>query len=827
MTTRSLVGVLAAGLLFLTTVAVQATIVDIKRIEVNLTDAKAAAENAVWSDPQKLTVTKDGLDWEGEATVVRQGWIQTVPMGVAVQYVYAQTDPKPELPATKDAPKQADASKSALLVSLVPAKTEFTYGEPVTVRFDVKNVSKEPVGLWSRGCSWGHEVYHFEITMPDGSVVTAGEPPMGWRKNSPHTEELAPGKTFSIEFDLMRLTSGPLTPGELSVRGIYRSAGLNENDPLRLRTTGLWTGEAATEPVKFALKPAWNSKELIFPRMVWLTTDTRNNAPDEAVMIACPATKTFKAADLVCFFQTQIGGATEPAQLPRFPLAIGKVKRVYPQTAMALVAIKPDNRFDEVRIGDSAEKVAEAADETQWRKGYRWSLPAAHSENTPTERKVRFDFGPMHYVAVLDRNTENRICTLHVNRIGSRFQPEKNSYLLWETRFSSWPDSIAFKDGLIVARNQYHTWWIRPFSGNTEKMESHGDEPRLNNPNPSAANAGDSQRGEAAQGVSVRLRADRSRFGLHETPSFTLDFRNEGSRNFRVFQSPLAGSFVVDGISFGWTRGLGGKASSPFPPGRAYEGIRVSLDDGWQGDHLSGGKLTPGKHTIQYVSTLWDANVWGKSIRMPVDPNNPIHVTCTSNPLEIEIRDTDERPAPAGDHWGTPVEGVSVSLSADHFAWTADEQPTFKAKARNQGQRNLLFPRSQALGELEVDGTLYHFAGPIRVRSSAFPPGRQYDDILIMFSPAWQTQDGKPLQLGGGRHIVRFIASAEPLQKPDRSARVCARSNPVEINIEPGIGDYESMDEVLMTPGGHDVDLDSLRRAWIGTGSRPGALPDY
>src|SRR5271157_3028310 len=127
MTTRSLVGVLAAGLLFLTTVAVQATIVDIKRIEVNLTDAKAAAENAVWSDPQKLTVTKDGLDWEGEATVVRQGWIQTVPMGVAMQYVYAQTDPKPELPATKDAPKQADASKSALLVSLVPAKTEFTY----------------------------------------------------------------------------------------------------------------------------------------------------------------------------------------------------------------------------------------------------------------------------------------------------------------------------------------------------------------------------------------------------------------------------------------------------------------------------------------------------------------------------------------------------------------------------------------------------------------------------------------------------------------------------------------------------------------------------
>ena len=285
----------------------------------------------------------------------------------------------------------------------------------------------------------------------------------------------------------MRLTDGPLEPGELSVRGVYRSAGLKEDDPLRLRTTGLWTGEAATEPITIALKPTWNSKELIFPRVVWLTTDTRNNAPDDAVMIACPATKTFKADDPVCFFQLQIDGATEPAHLPRIPLAIGKVKKVYPQTAMAFVEIKPDSRFDEVRLGDSAEKDAEAADEAQWRKGYPWTLPSAQPENTPTQSKVRFDFGPMQYVAVLDRDTEKRLCTLHVDRIGSRFKAEKEVHLLWETRFSSWPDSIEFKDGLIVARNQYHTWWIRPFSGNTEKMESRGDEPRLNNPNPTVA----------------------------------------------------------------------------------------------------------------------------------------------------------------------------------------------------------------------------------------------------------------------------------------------------------------------------------------------------
>ena len=69
-------------------------------------------------------------------------------------------------------------------------------------------------------------------------------------------------------------------------------------------------------------------------------------------------------------------------------------------------------------------------------------------------------------------------------------------------------------------------------------------------------------------------------------------------------------------------------------------------------------------------------------------------------------------------------------------------------------------------------------------------------------------------------------------------------SNPVEINVEPGIatraalvkkylpgcelrtvrrpsGDYESMDEVLMTPGGQEVDLASVRGAWSGTTTNP------
>ena len=79
---------------------------------------------------------------------------------------------------------------------------------------------------------------------------------MGWGKNYPQVQQLEPGKTFSVDFDLMRLTSGPLLlPGEFQVRGIYRSAELKGNHPAKKELTNLWIGEAATEPVKFTLKP--------------------------------------------------------------------------------------------------------------------------------------------------------------------------------------------------------------------------------------------------------------------------------------------------------------------------------------------------------------------------------------------------------------------------------------------------------------------------------------------------------------------------------------------------------------------------------------------
>lgn len=63
-----------------------ASILDSKRLAIdfrNPTDAKA---HATWSEPDKLTISDDGLGWDGEPAASRDGWIQTVPMALGLSW---------------------------------------------------------------------------------------------------------------------------------------------------------------------------------------------------------------------------------------------------------------------------------------------------------------------------------------------------------------------------------------------------------------------------------------------------------------------------------------------------------------------------------------------------------------------------------------------------------------------------------------------------------------------------------------------------------------------------------------------------------------------
>jgi beta-lactamase regulating signal transducer with metallopeptidase domain len=377
-----------------------------------------------------------------------------------------------------------------------------------------------------------------------------------------------------------------------------------------------------------------------------------------------------------------------------------------------------------------------------------------------------------------------------------------------------------------------------------------------------AAKPDDQPWGKAIEGMSLRLRAQRTRWSVGESPRFTLDVRNQGRRSFRVFQSPVAGTFLVDGYSFAWSLGWVGGASSPLPPGQTYEGIQASFGEGWvpmirpgqtyegipapadkswPGKHFREGRLTPGKYTIRYVATLEGASTGGKKIKLPVAPDNPTVVTCVSNPMEVEI--VASMAPSAAEAWGNPVDGVSVTLRADHFAWTADDQPTFAAGVRNSGQRSWFVSKGQGLGELEVDGVWYRWWGKIRMPRAEFPPGRQYDNIRVTLDSVWRTKEGQPFHLGGGRHIVRFAMSIEPPVGAAKPTALRAVSNPAEINVDPGIAEAvalvkkylpgsalrkvrkgaapaESFAEILTTSSGQEVGLGSLRQAWANVNDR-------
>ena len=62
------------------------TIIGENRLEIDFTDAQQAHAKASWSPADKLSITKDGLGWDGSAASSYDGWIQTKPMAIGVSW---------------------------------------------------------------------------------------------------------------------------------------------------------------------------------------------------------------------------------------------------------------------------------------------------------------------------------------------------------------------------------------------------------------------------------------------------------------------------------------------------------------------------------------------------------------------------------------------------------------------------------------------------------------------------------------------------------------------------------------------------------------------
>ncbi len=144
--------------------------------------------------------------------------------------------------------------------------------------------------------------------------------------------------------------------------------------------------------------------------------------------------------------------------------------------------------------------------------------------------------------------------------------------------------------------------------------------------------------------------------------------------------------------------------------------------------------------------------------------------------------------------WGEPVEGVSTRLRADKKRWATNETPTFKFDVRNQGQRKFGTFQGQELGRLEVDGVWYSWTGPIDLKGSGLPAGREYHDIPVSLGSYWKAaQEWRdktqapppqiPLNLLPGKHTIRFASQIQDSTVKPKPQSIYVPSNPVEIEI--------------------------------------------
>lgn len=172
------------------------------------------------------------------------------------------------IPQVVAAPAADKSSDGWLQASIAAKRQVYTVGKPITVTFTVKCTSPKAVFLWSRGCSWGCQVYSFNLTKPDGAFLTLSEPPREWRRNAPGANELKPGEAFSLDFDLNKMSAGPLAAGKYVVRGVYQTGNPFKGQPGFARLDNVWEGKLVTDAISLEIIADESSVSLEVPAVV-------------------------------------------------------------------------------------------------------------------------------------------------------------------------------------------------------------------------------------------------------------------------------------------------------------------------------------------------------------------------------------------------------------------------------------------------------------------------------------------------------------------------------------------------------------------------------
>ncbi|MBN2316771.1 MAG: hypothetical protein JXM79_22780 [Sedimentisphaerales bacterium] len=68
-----------------------ASIIGNKVLKINFTDANDAKAKATWSEPGKISITENGLGWDGRRNASLDTWIQTIPLAIGLSWRPAQS----------------------------------------------------------------------------------------------------------------------------------------------------------------------------------------------------------------------------------------------------------------------------------------------------------------------------------------------------------------------------------------------------------------------------------------------------------------------------------------------------------------------------------------------------------------------------------------------------------------------------------------------------------------------------------------------------------------------------------------------------------------
>jgi hypothetical protein len=75
---------------FLISASAHASILGLNELVTSFTNSASAITNVIWSEPGKISVSTNGLGWDGESNASRDFWIESIPVAIGTSWRPAQ-----------------------------------------------------------------------------------------------------------------------------------------------------------------------------------------------------------------------------------------------------------------------------------------------------------------------------------------------------------------------------------------------------------------------------------------------------------------------------------------------------------------------------------------------------------------------------------------------------------------------------------------------------------------------------------------------------------------------------------------------------------------